>query len=581
MMKQTNSRAQGTIVPNTASIAQSTIEYLVIIAVVVVITLVVVALVLNMSDSDATQINSNKNQNLIGKGGISIIDSVISSTGDGVISLQNTLGENLTIKTIIPGAENNCEKILSPGEKYNCYLTDVNAACPCSAGQRVVCDFKITFESKNGLEKVETFTIINDCTDLNITDPNPTYYTLSYDGNGATTGSPPNDENDYENGDTAVILGPGPMEKDGYNFLYWKNNSTDTSYNENDSFIITNNTTLYAQWEEETIEFECDEPLAGGYFCNGSGTEDSPFGIYDINMLQKIDQNLEADYILLNDIDASETMNWNCDEFGNNCKGFEPIGQWSSYPFRGSFDGNNHTISNLYINRPNESYVALFSYLNDSHWIINPNLIISNLKLVDVNINGANFVGGVVASGSYYGSSLYAQIRRVSVSGTIRGGSRLGLIAGMCGNMCLISESFSTGTIIGRRIEYTNSAYVGGIAGDGPGKIENSYSSANVTGYDMVGGLVGAPGTVTSSYSVGEVNGSNYFGGLVGYAGTVTNSYWNTDIHPTSYGGTGLTTAEMKQSTNYSGWDFDTVWNITNGTTYPYLRNNTQTPNPQ
>jgi hypothetical protein len=37
---------------------------------------------------------------------------------------------------------------------------------------------------------------------------------------------------------------------------------------------------------------------------------------------------------------------------------------------------------------------------------------------------------------------------------------------------------------------------------------------------------------------------------------------------------TGLSTAQMKDSVNYSGWDFTAVWNI-DGTTndgYPFLR---------
>ncbi|HNV01373.1 MAG TPA: hypothetical protein PKK60_03020, partial [archaeon] len=158
--------------PNATSIAQGTIEYLVIIAVVIVIALVVVALILNMTDYDQVQIMSNKNQNLIGKGGISIIDSAINSAGEGVILFQNTLGESLTIKSITPGAESSCEKMLSSGTKYSCYLTNIDSVCPCNAKERVICDFKINFETKEGIQKSETFTIINDCTDQPITNPN-------------------------------------------------------------------------------------------------------------------------------------------------------------------------------------------------------------------------------------------------------------------------------------------------------------------------------------------------------------------------------------------------------------------------
>ena len=206
MVEQNYFSTQRTIEsPKARSIAQGTIEYLVIIAVVVVIALVVVALLLNISETDSTQILSNKNQNIIGKSGISVIDSVISSTGDGVLSIQNNSGENLTLKRITPGASGiSCDKLLSPGEKYNCYLKDVNSVCPCSAGQRVTCDFVINFETKNGLTKTETFTIINDCTDQEITNPNqqiiPQTYNLSLTTNpinvGSTTG-----EGTYEAGE--------------------------------------------------------------------------------------------------------------------------------------------------------------------------------------------------------------------------------------------------------------------------------------------------------------------------------------------------------------------------------------------
>ena len=48
-----------------------------------------------------------------------------------------------------------------------------------------------------------------------------------------------------------------------------------------------------------SIELECDEPLAGGYYCNGSGTLEDPYGITTIEMLQNITQNLDANYVLL------------------------------------------------------------------------------------------------------------------------------------------------------------------------------------------------------------------------------------------------------------------------------------------
>ncbi|WP_204349166.1 hypothetical protein, partial [Klebsiella pneumoniae] len=64
-------------------------------------------------------------------------------------------------------------------------------------------------------------------------------------------------------------------------------------------------------------------------------------------------------------------------------------------------------------------------------------------------------------------------------------------------------------------------------------------------------------------------------GGLVGLlsGGTVQSSFWNTTTGPAggmgmygggTFGGTGLTTAQMQNlptyATTYAGWDFATVW---------------------
>ncbi|HNV01393.1 MAG TPA: hypothetical protein PKK60_03120, partial [archaeon] len=89
--------------------------------------------------------------------------------------------------------------------------------------------------------------------------------------------------------------------------------------------------------------------------------------------------------------------------------------------------------------------------------------------------------------------------------------------------------------------------------------IKNSYSSTNITGTDNWS-------IIPDEY--GDAS--------------ITNSYYDSTKFSGEYtNGTGLTTSQMKQSTNFSGWDFSTIWNITNGTTYPYLRNNTQSPLPQ
>jgi PKD repeat protein len=64
-----------------------------------------------------------------------------------------------------------------------------------------------------------------------------------------------------------------------------------------------------------------------------------------------------SQYRLANDIDASATISWNEGE------GFLPLCP-SPFEFRGNFDGAGHKISNLHMNQPSGSSVALFGIAN-------------------------------------------------------------------------------------------------------------------------------------------------------------------------------------------------------------------------
>ena len=81
--------------------AQGTLEYLIIIAVVVIVALAV-SVVLLTQNENAILINDSLDQYpSTNVGGIVISDSVLSSTGDAVISLKNETGKDLTITQIV------------------------------------------------------------------------------------------------------------------------------------------------------------------------------------------------------------------------------------------------------------------------------------------------------------------------------------------------------------------------------------------------------------------------------------------------------------------------------------------------
>lgn len=79
-------------------------------------------------------------------------------------------------------------------------------------------------------------------------------YTVTYNINGATSGTVPTDENNpYESGSTVTVLGnTGNLAKTSHNFNGWNTaaNGSGSLYAAGDTFDITGNTTLYAQWEE-------------------------------------------------------------------------------------------------------------------------------------------------------------------------------------------------------------------------------------------------------------------------------------------------------------------------------------------
>lgn len=264
----------------------------------------------------------------------------------------------------------------------------------------------------------------------------------------------------------------------------------------------------------------------------GAGTETDPYIITNVYQLQEMKENLTAWYALGNDIDASETRYWNEDpQNPGTYFGFVPIGDYDN-KFSGNFDGKGFTITRLM--KKFKSYTGLFGCIDEGGEII-------NVGLLDVDIaNGYRIIGG---------------------------------LAGL--NFGTIANCYSNGNVSGFY-------HVGGLVGYNVGTINNSYSTASVRGIiyhvwgsSNIGGLVGSGiGPTTNCLSTGSVRGSFNVGGLVGMYGNCTDCFWDmqTSGQTTSACGTGKATAEMKQKATFTNWDFDTVWDILEGQSYPFLR---------
>lgn len=231
--------------------------------------------------------------------------------------------------------------------------------------------------------------------------------------------------------------------------------------------------------------------------------------------------NLGKYYVLGQDIDLNHSILSNLDlSWGySSTYGWTPIGLQTNV-FTGSLDGNGYKIKNLYINRPtnyNGEYLGLFGYLGGT------NPTIKNLELVNANITGYGYVGGLVGVSPNNVNSIIDNITVTNIKLNSNNLSAGGIIG--ANYRGVLQNSTSTGNITGVMV-------VGGLVGSTGqySSIINSNSSASVSGTETIGGLVGiAGGSILNSYFEGDVSGDEYIGGISGSlsTGNINNSYFS------------------------------------------------------
>jgi len=104
-----------------------------------------------------------------------------------------------------------------------------------------------------------TFNITENIDYYAVWNENPKY-TLSYDGNGHTSGSVPASQTDYVN-TTISVASPGTLVKTNYTFQNWNTeaNGSGTAYAVGANFTLITNVKLFAQWKENpkyTLSFD-------------------------------------------------------------------------------------------------------------------------------------------------------------------------------------------------------------------------------------------------------------------------------------------------------------------------------------
>ena len=365
------------------------------------------------------------------------------------------------------------------------------------------------------------------------------------------------------------LLMPDKPTKEGYIFAGWYEDAGFTKVFDFDSTAITQSMTLYAKWLEPTYD-DYDYSIFNNKFATEFHITNKAQLIGFMHAVNGIDgvltpNNFKGKTVYLDcDILLNDTTDWEYWGKYTYAESWTPIGTGSYYidpihPFLGTFDGQGHVISGLYIdgeynatNLSDHYEDGLFGYVGTS----GETTVIRNL--------------GIQAS--------VADMRGNRID------SNIGLLAGVLRDGT-ITQCFTQGKIV---VDANSVEDIGGLVGqlgglnyDAGGVVTDCYSQVdivynpmdiNATNRGVFGsGLVDwNNGSISNSY----VAGGSWQEGVAG--GTISNIYYNKELSPNASAktGTGLTFNEMHAKSSFAGFDFETIWGrndtINNG--YPYLR---------
>ncbi|MBQ4395264.1 MAG: Ig-like domain-containing protein [Paludibacteraceae bacterium] len=381
------------------------------------------------------------------------------------------------------------------------------------------------------------------------------------------------------------ITPPARPKRDGYFFVAWYTDEALTNIFDFDNAISVN-TMLYAKWIDDTTD-DYDLSLFNNEFATKfkiktkqqlRGFAMAANGIYDFSQVlvnsgtQPVAIQTPMDFTgktvtLENDILLNDTTDWQL--WGHNvyAEPWLPIGTdlsdkygFSAHPFTGTFDGQGHTISGLYVEL--DAVPSAMSGTWGLFGELGSGAVVKNVGIKASVLNGQPYENGAFRPAGYSTQSL----------------CRPGLLAGKA-NGATVTNCFVQGKILVREKNYTS--YAGGLIAQTTGStITNCFARVDIDEENTYYcGLIGSneSGTVTNCYSAGHT-----FWGVVSYSSGVTSSYFDNNLtpNPTEFpynnypGQYGRSTNQMHAKTTFVNWDFETIWGrndaINDG--YPYLR---------
>jgi hypothetical protein len=239
---------------------------------------------------------------------------------------------------------------------------------------------------------------------------------------------------------------------------------------------------------------------------------------------------------------ANILMNTTSEECYASANGWSPIGNMTT-KFTGNYNGNGHTISNLFIDRTGDTRVGLFGETEGA--------TITRLGLIVPDVTGNSVVGSLI---------------------------------GLALNNTIVSECFTSGGSV-----TAISSQAGGLIGRAEGgstTITNAYTIVAVTANETAAGIVGTNQgpTISNTFVAGLITiTSGFRNGIANNSGgTYINNFFDNETTgqtASNTGRTGLPTTKMQQQATYTNWDFqcelangtDDIWGIDEGNDYPVL----------
>lgn len=354
----------------------------------------------------------------------------------------------------------------------------------------------------------------------------------------------------------------------------------------------------------------------------GEDLSDIPAGAIPLSSVDDLamigyEYSLDSYFYLTQDIDMTAATSRNGDYY-NDGLGWQPIGS-ASTPFTGTFDGRNHTITGMNINRPEEARVGFISVLSGT---------VKNVKFKDCYVSAKPAIGIIVGEGKDEAilENCHTIGGELNVAADCDGFENVGGLAGRCGsvkncsNRAKVEATASTtkycGGVVGRAqvVEkcsnfgevnfysygsyYNRSKKYGGIAGRVEKYISDCVCICSI-GVSDTSGIVGECDRISRCYfqleegcvfyGTGIVSDSSWFNvdncfsinAKISSGETrITNSYsWDSKkgtgiIYDSEKNATDVTSRQMKYASYFKDFDFENVWTMDGNEDYmfPELR---------